>query len=364
MCTYTDDCNTTKNEALRWAITHRFHFYAWSLFLFYEIVLVGLYVGHFGHPVRYMVNYSINIGLFYFHAAVVLRIGLKRGKANLYSIPLLFILEIALYVGSFFCVHWLLQRYTDMVQDSVIKLDRQFVLSQVFRAGYFILFSTGYYFLENFLTQRKRAAELEKTRLENLVQIAQSENAYLRAQINPHFLFNTLDFIYHNAREAAPVAAESISALSDLMRHAVESNFDRSFVRLGEEIQQVESLINIHQLREDHSLNIRFFYDEDVMGLEIIPLVLITFVENIFKHGNLKDRAFPARIDISMDGKDLVIGIVNLISRKKFGNSLGSGMENVRKRLAYTYGEKAVLQFGDEVDERFKLNLRISDIDP
>jgi len=359
---YIDNLNTTKNTFKNWLLLNKMHFVIWAAFLFYEIILVGLYAGNFVHPLRYLVNYSLNIGLFYFHALVVLRYALKNKSRAVYLAPLLLVMEIILYLGVTFCIQWVLKRFTGILGDSPVKFDYQFTLGMVFRGCYFILFATGYYFLDRFLMERKRAETLEKTRLENEIQIAQSKSAYLRAQINPHFLFNTLDFIYHNAREDAPIAAESISSLSQMMRYAVDSSYDKKNIPLGDEIDQIENLINIHQLRQNHSLNIRFFYDDDARDIPIIPLVLITIVENMFKHGDLTDHLKPGKITIEVKDEDLYISTKNLISSNKFVATLGSGMENITKRLNFSYGELASFDYGPDENNIFVVELCIKNV--
>lgn len=334
----------------------------WAIFLFYEIVLVGLYTKYFGNPFRYILVYSLNITFFYFHAKVTLMKGLRKNNSSIIVFPVLLIVEIICYISISYISQLLLSKYTDMTEGVVVKFDYQFCLGAIFRACYFIVFSTGYYFLDHYLKERKKAEDLEKTRLENIIQIAKSENAYLRAQINPHFLFNTLDFIYHNARERAPIAAESISVLSDMMRYAVDSAHQGDIISLGLEISQVENLINLHQLRENHSLNIRLWYDDDASEIKIIPLVLLTIVENMFKHGELNNRNSPGNIYIKLINSDLIIQTKNKSSYVQPYKNLSSGLENIKKRLKHAYSDNAVLSYHTDETGCFCLTLKIISI--
>jgi len=357
--TYMNNPYATKNSIKNFLDMNRYHFYLWGIFIFYEIAWVGLYSGFFGNPFRYVIVYTLNISLFYFHALVTLKWSLKQKRNTFVLLPSFFLLQTLTYVGLMYGIQKLLINYTHILDNTNVKLDYQFTLGAIFRAFYFILFSTGYYFLANYIDERKRTKELEENKLENMVHLARSESAYLRAQINPHFLFNTLNFIYHNAREKAPIAAEGISALSEMMRYAADNDFEREYSDLGSELDQVENLISIHQLRENHTLNIRLFYDEEVRDVKFIPLVLITVVENMFKHGDLKNNKVPGSIHISIDDGDLSIKSKNLISAKSPMNGLNSGMTNIRKRLEFSYGSRAVMAYGAEDDIFiFSLTLR------
>ncbi|WP_168187466.1 sensor histidine kinase [Pedobacter sp. G11] len=354
-----NDLSTTKNGIRNFLECYRYHFYLWGIFIFYEIAWIGLYSGFFGNPVRYFIVYSLNIGLFYFHALVTLKWSIQKSKSPISLIPVLFVLQTAAYVGMMYGIQKLMINYTRFLDGTTVKFDYQFCLGTIFRAFYFILFSTGYYFLQNYIEERRRTKALEKNKLENMVNLARSENAYLRAQINPHFLFNTLNFLYHNARDKAPVAAEGISALSEMMRYAVDSDFNKEYVDLGSELEQVENLINLHQLRENHSLCLRLFYDDEVRDVKFIPLVLITIVENIFKHGDLTNSKVPGTVHISFDEGLLSIRTKNLIAAKRFKGSLHSGMSNISKRLQFSYGERAVISFGEVENNIFLFSLTV-----
>lgn len=357
--TYMNDLSTTKNGIRNFLKCYRYHFYLWGIFIFYEIAWIGLYSGFFGNPVRYFIVYSLNIGLFYFHALMTLKWSIQKSKNSLLLIPVLFVLQTAAYVGLMYGVQKLLINYTHILDGTALKFDYQFCLGAIFRAFYFILFSTGYYFLQNYIEERKRTKALEENKLENMVNLARSESAYLRAQINPHFLFNTLNFLYHNARETAPIAAEGISALSEMMRYAVDSDFNKEYVNLGSELEQVENLINLHQLRENHSLSLRLFYDDEARDVKFIPLVLITIVENMFKHGDLKSSKAPGSVHVSFDEGLLSIRTKNLISAKRFNGGLHSGMANISKRLQFSYGERAVMTFGEVENNIFVFSLTV-----
>ncbi|WP_316737315.1 sensor histidine kinase [Pedobacter aquatilis] len=353
--------SSTKNLFLwRWFVSKKYHFIFWAAFLFYEIIAVGLYAGQFGEAGRYIFHYIINIGIFYIHALLVLKCGLENPKSAIWKLPLYLILEIGIFLVVMYFAYNVVNRYTHIITSKDVVINATFFLGGLIRALYFIVFGTAYYFLVTFLKERKKTENLEQQKLHNIIQLAQSENAFLRAQMQPHLLFNTLDFIYQNAKENSPIAAETIVALSDMMRYAADGNYKDEFVLLGDEIEQAENLINLHQLRNGHSLQIRFWYDDDVKTQQIIPMVLVTLVENIFKHGDLSKLEFPAEISISKTDDGLQLKTKNIIKKniKEVGRS-GTGMDNITKRLGYSYGTNASIKSYINDNEHFNVSVEI-----
>ncbi|MFC3563394.1 sensor histidine kinase [Pedobacter jamesrossensis] len=349
-----------QNTILKWLIGNKYSFIGWAAFLFYEIVVVGLYTGKFGYLGAYIFHYFLNISIFYVHALIVLKYGLMYRKQIVWRMPLLLITEIGVYLSAMYIGYAFINKYTHILNPIDPVLNTTFYLAGIFRSGYFIIFGTGYYFLLTFLKERKKTEQLEQHRLNNIIQLAKSENAFLRAQIQPHLLFNTLDFIYHNAKENSPLAAETIIALSGMMRYAVDSNHREDFIDLGDEIEQVENLINLHQLRNNHDLQIQFSYDDEVKNEKIIPMILITLVENIFKHGELKDKSNPAIIKVAIDDENLLIETTNPIKSKIHeAKRAGTGISNIRKRLEYAYREKTVFKHYFDDNEHFNIKITV-----
>ncbi|WEK21532.1 MAG: histidine kinase [Candidatus Pedobacter colombiensis] len=345
---------------------NRIHFIVWFLFIFYEVVLTGIVRGTFASAGNYAVFYFLNICLFYFHAYVVMPAAKTRTSNAIWLLPLLIFIEIVLYVPFTIYIVSFLQKYAYLTINTPAVINKTSVASGVWRSSYFILFSSGYYYLMNYIKERKATQEAEKTRLLMIIEhqnvqaeLIKSQHAHLKAQINPHFLFNTLSFIYSNTRKVVPEAADAIMALSEMMRYAIQDDTDRNFTALTQEIEQIENLIRLHQIKSENGLHIFLNYDDNLNEIQIIPLILITLVENIFKHGDLLHEEHPARISISCDGQTLIVETENLINMKTTGISHHIGLENIKKRLRLVYDNMASLQTEKDFRNYFNVMLRI-----
>lgn len=200
----------------------------------------------------------------------------------------------------------------------------------------------------------QRTLRLEKEKM-------QADYLFLKAQINPHFLHNTLNFLYARSLPYSAELSEGILTLSEIMRYSLGNHEDGDGkVLLTQEIEHVHNVIRMQQLRFDNTLQVQFSPTGDMDGRRIIPFVLITLVENAFKHGDLKsiDHPVQIRLDVCPDGRLHFV----CINKKKTGPkelSTGIGLDNTRKRLELAYGENYSLYIKDQRD-LFTVDLTIT----
>jgi sensor histidine kinase YesM len=171
-----------------------------------------------------------------------------------------------------------------------------------------------------------------------LAQKSQAELNLLKSQVQPHFLFNTLNNIYYEAYREAPRTAKLIERLSDIMRYFVDES-PKEEVSLATEVQFLENYIALEKIRIRHEIELNFVKDCNA-DLRIPPMLLMTFVENIFKHGIDKSSS-KNKIDISLVQQDgyLFFETRNQVQDKSGTNEpSGFGIENLRKRLTLLYG--------------------------
>lgn len=180
-----------------------------------------------------------------------------------------------------------------------------------------------------------------------LLQKGQAELQLLKAQVQPHFLFNTLNNIYYEAYREAPRTAGLIERLSDIMRYFVDQS-NQELVSLRTEIEFIESYIELEKIRIRNSAEIHFEKKYDPQTL-IPPMLLMTFVENIFKHGIDKSgQSNQVSLSLIQSEKELRFETCNKIPyRQEDSLSLataGSGINNLKERLHLLYGGRAELR--------------------
>lgn len=197
--------------------------------------------------------------------------------------------------------------------------------------------------------EKKRQKVLEEQKMQLEVEKSSANLNFLKAQINPHFLHNTLNFLYAKSIPYSPELSEGILTLSDIMRYALsEGNARDGKAPLRDEIEHVWNVIKINQLRFSNKLNVEFNVRGLVDGISIIPFVLITIVENAFKHGDLMDQQHPIEVMLEINDKGLVFKCRN---KKKTGPkelSTGVGLDNIKKRLDLAYGSMYRLNIKDD----------------
>lgn len=198
--------------------------------------------------------------------------------------------------------------------------------------------------------QRWRKLQEEKTA---------TELSYLKAQINPHFLFNTLNSIYALAIEKSDYTATAVVKLSGMMRYLI-SESNKHFVSLEKELSYISDYIELQQFRLGTTVKIRYTLAGDYRGKEIAPLILVTFVENAFKYGVNPEEHSEIRIRISVENDVLTLGVENnkVTTQQHSGAPAGLGIRNTRNRLELLYPGKHRLQISED-SITFRVHLEI-----
>lgn len=325
---------------------------------------MGLIRKQFAPFGNYAFFYFFNITLFYFHAHFVMPAAKMKTVQAFWRLPLFIAIEVFLYITITLNITSFLQRNNYMTFQNPPYFGMDAYIGMSYRVIYFILFSSAYYYILKYFEERKRVEEKEKEKLLVIIEnqriyadLIKSQHAHLKAQINPHFLFNTLNFIYTSTRKTTPEAAEAILALSEMMRFSIEEISHSNAPLIGE-LEQVENLIKLHKIKSHQELFISLEYEEEVAELEIIPLLVMTLAENMFKHGDLMQEAYPAQLNLKFSEGHLRLETRNLINKTQTHPSHHIGLENVKKRLKATYGARAELHTFKQ-DNQFRVSLEI-----
>jgi hypothetical protein len=199
----------------------------------------------------------------------------------------------------------------------------------------------------------QRLADIESEKLK-------TEVSYLKAQINPHFLFNTLNSLYALALEKSDATPEAILKLSGMMRYVV-SESSRDLVPLESEIAYINNYISLQKLRMEEGMPFTFTTTGSPAGKYISPLLLIPFIENAFKYGINPEENAAISIAITIAEQELAMTVRNnkVNATLPYEEESGHGIENTRLRLDYLYTGKYRLSIEDE-PETFEVKLIIA----
>lgn len=275
----------------------------------------------------------------------------KYGYFILYSIYT-FIITTCFLILSILYGFVLLE---DSESQSVIPLTKSlpFIVLGVYMVVLFVIVIGLVVY--NYLFQIK-TEDLKSQFLATQLQLKEQELKFLKMQIHPHFLFNSLNTIYGFAIAKADEAPEMILKLSNLLDYILYQ-VEKPKVLLIEEVNHLEDYISLEKMRFHDTLKVNFNKDKLSDSLQIPPMLLIPFVENSFKHGVIIDGVLNVDIRLTTANNCLVFEVENSSKRKDETNT-GIGLQNIRKRLEMLYPEKHQLEIIEKKDT-FKVHLRI-----
>jgi Histidine kinase len=217
---------------------------------------------------------------------------------------------------------------------------------------------TAYRYSENLIEAR-----VEKYRFEG--QLKEAELVNLRSQLNPHFLFNSLNSIHSMTLMKREEASDAVLLLADLMRYTL--NYEKkTLVTVEEEIEIVEKYLKLEKIRFGKKLNYSFDIQPDTLDKKIPPIVIQTLAENAIKHA-ISRSIEGGRVDIKsfIENDNLIIEVINSGQLSEGGPSVfeakkaGIGIENTRRRLAMLYGDKAIFDLKNWGIAEVKAMMRI-----
>lgn len=223
-----------------------------------------------------------------------------------------------------------------------------YFLDNIYYATIYITLGISVFFIDEYVHVQKRQSLLaEKNR--------EAELAFLRSQINPHFLFNALNNIYSLSYKKSEKTSEAILKLSELMRYMLYEK--KEMVPLEKEWEYLQYFIALQQLRWDYLINIRQKEEGRLKDWEIPAYLLIAFIENMIKHGDFSSNK-EMIIELHVTPGKLLFRTKNEISYKQKDGTGGIGLENIKRRLNLIYPHTHFLEINTS-GEQFTVNLEI-----
>jgi two-component system, LytTR family, sensor kinase len=254
------------------------------------------------------------------------------------------ILITIITLSAFLC-HFYFYNIIGLLKNNVLQWSVDIIIA--------IVITTSVKFVKRGYTQKMLLQKLENQHLT-------AENQLLKAQLNPHFLFNTLNNLYSLSLNNSAETPDIILKLSKLMRYMTEAG-QKDLVSLKQEVDFIKDYIEMEKLRLRSSENVILNANEVSSNFIIAPMILLPFIENIFKHGGTNSNGvFYVEINIFTEGQKLIFNCSNSVNHLKASEkmSMSTGLTNIRKRMDLMYSGRYELKIISD-ENSYRINLAI-----
>jgi len=222
---------------------------------------------------------------------------------------------------------------------------------------FIVVLTSGIKILSHNYKSLEKNKSLENKILQAQLELKEQELKFLKMQIHPHFLFNSLNTIYGFALKKKDETPKMILKLSNLLDYILYQ-VDKSTVNLQDEINHLEDYISLEEMRFNDTLSVNFQKENINAFLQVAPMLLIPFLENSFKHGKIIDGKMKVDIQLFVENDFLFFNIENSSDIKSKANN-GIGMENIKKRLEMLYPNAYSLVIS-EAENKFIVALKVN----
>ncbi|WP_184549773.1 sensor histidine kinase [Mucilaginibacter sp. FT3.2] len=242
---------------------------------------------------------------------------------------------------------------------------KAYLVTDLGRSAFYTALATLYWYrgFNATLRQEKAAALMRelgtaKDNAELKASLADSRNAFLQQQLNPHLIFNTLNFIYNAVYRVSEDGGKAVLLLADILNFSLRDTDESGKILLADELEQLDNLVRINRYRFHFPLQIELSLDGTPGDQRILPLILLTLTENMFKHGDF--RLQPAFITMNItEGGYLRFSTKNTKKHLTADrNEKGIGIRNIRMRLEHAYKDNFILET-EETDTHYHTTLEI-----
>lgn len=281
----------------------------------------------------------INVSLYYINYLILIPNLIKRKqKPWLFLVAILSLLFVTIVLKLGIAVFYpeIILEYGPPNNRKTTSYD-SYLLQALFVSGFFIVISSLLKLASDWFSNERIQRNLESEKKDMELQ-------FLKSQLNPHFLFNSLNNIYSLAYQKSDKTADAILKLSEIMRYMIYESND-SWADLSREVEYLNSYVELQRLRFKDGAAVEINIQGEIDGQKIVPLILISFVENAFKHGVANDHQDPIKINIIANQKILHFSVSNKKNKTNKDAMGGVGLNNVERRLQLLY------------PDRYKLNI-------
>lgn len=327
---------TSLNSNIFREIKIRHHIIFWSIYFLFNTLRWGSYFNDYSYSIKTnLIGFPIHMTLCYLNIYVFMPKFVFKKKYITFVALIIASLFVMLIVKFNLTYYLVSENVWPEGTEVISKLTFNYSVDMMIGELYVITFVTAIKITMDWLKEHKRLTDLEKLQLE-------TELLFLRSQISPHFFFNTLNNIYSLSLENSNKTSKIIIKLSELMRYLLYETKKKK-QSLEKEIVCIQNYLDLERIRFDENLEVNMTISGDIKNKKIAPILLLSFIENAFKHGANKNIG-KIRIDIDFNiiGDFLYFSISNPLPtltnfEQKVEVSEGIGLQNVKKRLSLGY---------------------------
>ncbi len=328
------------------------HTLCWSLFV--SFVGIQLYLDLGRIPRGFLSRLTINLGIFYMNYLFLVPQLLLKKRALIYVFSAIGLI----YISKLITDHVIndVELYINAVDVTGKFIDRRFFFNRFSGKRFSVLFYTTFLILSLAIRLYEEWKRNENNRRVIQADKTATELQFLKNQLNPHFLFNSLNSIYSLTTKKSNDAPEAVITLSEMMRYMLYQT-NNKFVLLQNELNYIQNYLKLQRLRIANNEKVTINIHGTVSNQKIKPLLLISFIENAFKYGTDFKGNTEVRISIDVEETKLYFKCINLIGvRKHINNDFGIGLQNTRERLELLYPEKHELSV-EEKENKYIVDL-------
>ncbi len=323
------------------------HVFAWIVFFGFSMALIGTGPDSHLALMRMALSFLPLIFLFYGNIFFLIPNLLGKKKVVLYVTTLVGLVTLITYIYLWIQQALNAEFYYDHSWFKLLIINRAILHSMLVLTISISLKITGEWY-----RTEKLKKELENDKLA-------SELAFLKSQVNPHFLFNNLNSIYSLANKKSDDAPKAIVKLSELMRYMLYDSAE-SQISLDKEVEHLQNYIDLQKLRLNKETHISFNTKGDLESKKIEPVLLEPFVENAFKHSDSYRKGSSIDINLETKEQQLCFRVENSMSKNGQNKDThsGIGLQNIKRRLKLLYPDRHQLKISQS-GEKFLIELKL-----
>ncbi len=338
-----------------------YHITFWLLYFTFNVLRWGSYFSDYAYSLHSnLIGFPIHIFLAYFHAYYLLPKFISTGKYLRYFV-LFSVALVAMFFVKAYANYYLVSPvvWPESYREEQI-LGFNYIVAVILGELYVVGLTTSIKLTIDWLRYQKKTKQLIKKNLE-------TELDLLKSQIQPHFFFNTLNNLYALTLEKSDKAPEIVLKLSELMSYILYQASNTRHVSLLKEVVQMQNYLDLEKLRFGKRLRLNFEMQGEVEEAEIAPLILLPFIENVFKHG-VRNQLEELCIEmfLKVEGHELTFVVSNpkppqvtLSDNLSPLNLVGGvGIKNAKRRLDLLYNGKFELNIQEDKN-RYTVELKI-----